>query len=180
MKNIIKGPESLMNAYREESPRLAILVTVVVVVLVGAPLALANKKIGDEGASAADISKYAQLANTIDENVAVVRRVLENGVVKEATLVAGGILAPKGTLLITPKVVPTNANESTQNPNSLNIKLTAIYWNPNDPLVTIDDDNYHVGDKIKGFTILEIRKTEVVFRSPGGEKVVKYFYDYLD
>ena len=71
-------------------------------------------------------------------------------------------------------------NLATPDPDELDLKLTAIYWNPHDPLVTINDENYRVGDKVNGFTILEIRKTEIVFRSPAGEKIVKYFYDYLN
>lgn len=59
------------------------------------------------------------------------------------------------------------------------VKLNAIYWNPKDPLVTIDDENYRTGDMVNSYRIIEIREAEVVFSSPQGEKVVKYFYDYL-
>lgn len=179
MKSLLQITEKSIEGYREESPRMAVVVTVLAVVLIGAPLALANKKIDDEGARAADISKYSKLVQAVDNNVQMVQNVLEKGVVKESVLAAGTLLS-KGTTLITPHIVPTNLNESTRDPNDLDIKLSAIYWNPKDPLVTINGDNLHVGDRIKGFTILEIRKTEVVFRSPTGEKVVKYFYDYLD
>lgn len=59
------------------------------------------------------------------------------------------------------------------------LKLSAIYWNPSDPLVTINDENYRVGDIVNGYKILEIRKTEVLFINSQGEKSVKQFYDYL-
>lgn len=180
MKNSVNEKGILPNGYREESPRLAVLVTIVAVILVGAPLAFANKKIGDEGSRAADVSKYDQLAKKLTGNIAVVREILEKGVVEESVLIEGGIIAAKGPTLIIPPVSPTNVNESSEDPNTLNITLSAIYWSPRDPLVTIDNENYHVNDKVKGFLILEIRKTEVLFRSPSGEKVVKYFYDYLD
>ncbi len=164
--------------YCEESAKFAIWVTVIAVGLVATPLALANRKIDEEGSKAADISKYTKIVKVVDENVQFVKEVLKKGIVKEDVLRAGGI-SSKGTTLITPPVVPTNISEASNDPNALNIVLSAIYWNPTEPLVTIDDENYYVGDKVKGFTILEIRKTEVVFRSPMGEKVVKYFYDYL-
>lgn len=163
--------------YCEESPRLAIIITLVVVALVGTPLGLLNKKIADEGLQAADVSLYTGLANKVGGNVRVVREMLEKGIVDGAALAA--VAAPRVTL-ITPDIDPTNMQEAaSQDPNKLNISLSAIYWSPQDPLVTIDNDNYRIGDKISGFTIMEIRKTEVVFRSPLGDKVVKYFYDYL-
>lgn len=174
----MKKPTSEETAdYFEESPTLAIITAIVVVVFVGIPLGLLNKKVADEGSQAADVSSYSELSEKIAGNVRVVREMLEKGVVDEMALAA--VATPRVTL-ITPDVNPTDMKEATsQNSNKLNVELNAIYWNPQDPLVTIDDENYRVGDKIKGFTILEIRKTEVVFRSPLGDKVVKYFYDYL-
>lgn len=164
--------------YSEESPKLAILIAVVAVTVVAIPLGLLNKKIADEGSQAADVSVYTGLAHKVGGNVRVVREMLEKGVVDVVKLSA--ITAPRVTL-ITPDVTPTNMQEAAdQDPNKLNVKLSAIYWNSHDPLVTIDNENYRVGDKVKGFSILEIRQTEVVFRSPLGDKVVKYFYDYLD
>jgi hypothetical protein len=180
MRKMKKPAEPLSEMYREESPKPAVVITVVIVALIAAPLALANKRIGDDGQQAADVSKYSLLARQLNANVTVVLDALKRGVVKESTLKDSGVLGQKGPTTIIPPVTPTNLNESSGNPNELEINLTAIYWNPRDPLVTIDNENYYVGDKVKGFTILEIRKTEVVFRSPAGEKIVKYFYDYLN
>ena len=166
--------------YHEESPRPAILIAVAAVVLVGAPLAFANKKIVDEGSRSADVSQYVQLAQQLDGNVKGVRQILEKGLVQEATILQAGVAASQGPTLITPMIMPTNSDEAAQNRSGFNVTLSAIYWSEHDPIVTIDGENYEVGDKVKAYTILEIRKTEVVFRSPAGEKVVKYFYDYLD
>jgi hypothetical protein len=148
--------------------------------LVGAPLALANKRIGDDGQRAADVSRYALLAQKLNANVSVVLTVLKKGVVSESHLRESGALGSKGPTLITPHLTPTSVGDSDKEPGSDDLKLSAIYWNPSDPLVTINDDNYREGDKVNGFTILEIRKTEIVLRSPTGEKIVKYFYDYLN
>ena len=164
--------------YCEESPRLAVILAVILVVLVVIPLGLFNKKIADEGSRNADVSLYSSLAGNVAGNVMIVREILDKGVVDARALAAAS--APR-VMLITPDVSPTNMQEAAdQDPSKLAIKLNAIYWNPTDPLVTIDNENYRVGDKVQGFTILEIRQTEVVFRSPLGDKVVKYFYDYLD
>jgi len=164
--------------YREESPRLAIIIAMAVVAVVGLPLGLFNKKIADEGFRAADVSLYTGLADRVGGNVRVVREILEKGVVDKVALAA--VAAPRVTL-ITPDINPTNLQEAAdQDPNKLNVELKAIYFSTKDPLVTIDNENYRVGDKVKGFTIIEIRRTEVVFRSPLGDKIVKYFYDYLE
>lgn len=178
MTGLNKAASQPGTSYREESPRLTIIIAMVAVALVVIPLGLLNKKIADEGSLAADVSRYTGLADKVGGNVRVVREILEKGVVDVVALAA--VAAPRVSL-ITPDVNPTNMQEATsQDPNKLNVKLSAIYWNPQDPLVTIDNENYRTGDKIKGFTILEIRKTEVVFRSPLGDKIVKYFYDYLE
>lgn len=161
--------------YAEESSILAIIITLVVIALVGIPLGLYNKRIGDEGSRSADVSNYSALAIQVNGTVRVVRQLLKKGVVDEV------LLAETKVTLITPGVVPTNLDEvASDNAGKLNVKLSAIYWSSHDPLVTIDNENYRVGDKVKGFTITEIRKTEVVFRSPFGEKTVMYFYEYLD
>jgi hypothetical protein len=175
LNKVIVGAKS---DYCEESPGLAIILAVIIVVMVGIPLGLLNKRIADEGSRNADISLYSSLAGNVAANVQIVRKVLEKGVVDMAALAAA---ATPTVTLITPDVSPTNMQEAAgQDPTKLAIKLNAIYWNPSDPLVTIDNENYRTGDKVQGFTILEIRQTEVVFRSPLGDKVIKYFYDYLD
>lgn len=177
LRNDIARPAE---GYREESSRFAIVTMIVAATLVGTPLALANKKIEDNGSHAADVSKYALLAKKLDGTVVAVRDILKNGVVRDSVLSGGNILAAKGSKVITPPIAPTNLNESTLNPNNVDLDLSAIYWNEREPLATINDKNYKVGDKVKGtgFTILEIRETEVLFRSPTGEKVLKSIYEY--
>jgi len=180
MKRLNKVASPAGAGYCEESPRLAIIIAMAVVIMVGIPLGLLNKKISEEGFRAADVSIYTGLAERVGGNVRVVREMLENGVVDVAALAA--VAAPK-VKLITPDINPTNMQEAAnQDPNKLNVKMQAIYWSPRveDSLVTIDNENYRVGDKIHGFTIMEIRKTEVVFRNPLGDKIIKYFYEYLE
>jgi hypothetical protein len=170
--------DQLQLEYREESVKPAMVTALVAVMAIAFPLGWVIHKIGDAGGRAANISKYNDLASLVDGNVAVIRKVLANDVVDERELT--GVAAAPVVTLITPDITPTNMGEAAQNKNELNVKLKAIYWNPRDPLVTIGDENYRIGDKVEGFKIKEIRKTEVVFMSPMGDTVVKYFYDYLD
>jgi hypothetical protein len=164
--------------YREESVKPAIIAAFVAVLVIALPMGWMIHEIGDEGVRASDISHYNSLATQVDGNVSVIRKILASDAVSEREL-AGVTAAPMVTL-ITPDIVPTNLNEASQSKNELKVTLKAIYWNPHDPLVTIDNENYRIGDKVDGFKIKEIRKTEVVFMSPMGDTVVKYFYDYLD
>ena len=174
MMNKGKKTELLMEKYREESPKLAIIIMIVSVVLIGAPLTMANKRIGDEGQRAADVSKYAQLAQQLNAKMALVLSNFKRGVVNEDRLRESDTIGSRGPTLITPHITPTNVSED-DDPNKLDIKLSAIYWNEKDPLVTIDNENYRVGDKVNGFTILEISKTSIIPRNPAGEIVTKNF-----
>ncbi len=165
--------------YAEESVKPALLALLVVVAVVSLPFGWGIHRMGQEGFILTDTSRFAAMAGVVSQDVQAVRRLLENERVDERIL--KGAAATPVVTLITPNVAPTNMDEAVkQDPRKLNVELKAIYWSTRDPIVTIGDENYKVGEKIGGFTIEEIRKTEVVFRSPFGDKVVKYFYDYLD
>jgi hypothetical protein len=171
--------DQMTQEYREESVKPAVITMLVAVVVVALPLGWIINRIGDAGSRSADISKYKALAALVDGNVVAIRNILENEVVDEDAL--SGVVAAPVVTLITPDIGPTNLDEAAQNTTKqLDVELKAIYWNPREPLVTLGNENYRVGEKVQGFTIMEIRKTEVVFRSPLGETVVKYFYEYLD
>jgi hypothetical protein len=170
--------ENIDSAYREETVTSSIYVLLVALVVVAAPLGWLTHRIGAEGLKAADVSRYSSLTVQVAQKVKVAQAMLEQESMDEA--VVAEIVAPS-VRLITPDIAPTNIEEvAMQDPEKLDIELNAIYWSPRDPLVTIDDESYRVGDKIKGYTIVEIRKTEVIFKSPLGETVIKYFYEYLD
>lgn len=164
--------------YREVPVKPAIYTMLIVVAVVAAPLGWLNWKIGAEGSKIADTTQYQNLVAVVDRDVETVRYMLDNEHVDENAL--KGIMAPTVTL-ITPDIMPTNMGEAAnQDSGKLKIKLSAIYWNPNDPIVTINGENYRVGEMIQNHRIIEIRKTEVIFEDPMGEKVIIYFYDYLD
>jgi hypothetical protein len=137
-----------------------------------------NQKIGAEGFEIADTTQYKNLVAVVGRDVKMVQRMLDNERIDEREL--KGTMAPVVTL-ITPDIMPTNmAEAANQGSGTFKIQLSGIYWSTHDPIATINGENCHVGDSIQGHRIIEIRKTEVVFEDPMGEKIVKYFYDYLD
>jgi len=168
-KNRDKG---MISDYRETPVKPAIYTMLIVVAAVAVPLGWLNQKIGAEGFEVADTTQYQNLVATVGGEVKKVQRMLDSEQVdlNETPLVT----------LIVPDIMPTNMNEAVVPVSKkFKVELSGIYWSPSDPLATINGENYHVGDLIQGHRILEIRKTEVVFEDPMGEKVVKYFYDYL-
>jgi hypothetical protein len=171
--------EGLYNEYTEIQVKPAIYFALLVVVLVAAPLLWWNHKTGAEGLVVADTSNYAALARQVSLDVRTVQGILNNEVVDKRVL--RGLGAAPVVTLITPEIMPTNLDEAaTLGNRKFNIELSGIYWIPADPIVTIDGENYKTGDLVQGHRIVEIRQTEVVFEDPLGEKVVKYFYDFLD
>lgn len=174
-----KLPQMPAVEYREESPKLALVIMLIVVVLIALPLGWMIRDIGASGFKAADTTKYSTLAKSVTEDIVAVRNMIENELADEKIVI--GIASAPMVSLITPDIGPTNMEEAASVDNGeLDVVLKAIYWNPREPLVTIGTENYTVGEKVQGYTIKEIRKTEVVFLSPVGETVVKYFYEYLD
>jgi len=172
-KNKVKTDAA--HEYREVWVKPAIYTMLVVVIIVAAPLGWLNQKIGAEGFRIADTTQYRNLVDGVGRDVKAVQRMLDNEHMDEITL--------KGTpvvTLITPDIMPTNMGEAAKDNGRFSIALSGIYWSPNDPIATINGENYHEGELISGHRIVEIRKTEVVFEDPMGDKIVKYFYDYLD
>jgi hypothetical protein len=163
--------------YQQVAVKPSIYIALVVVVFVAVPLGWLNLKVGAEGSRIADISRYSVLVGVVDQDVKKVQLMLDNQDVDENVM--KNSLAPVVTL-ITPDIMPISMDEATKhNSGKLDVELSGIYWSQNDPIATINDENYHVGEMIEAHRIVEIRKTEVVFEDPMGEKVVIYFYDYL-
>lgn len=166
-------------SYREESGKLAAVTMLLLVCAIALPMgwmAHLNRK---QSNSSNEIKKYSIRAEALQSEIMTIQQMLKNEVLDDELLIE--VATAPGVALIATDDVQVNEKESDKNkPKKLNVELNAIYWNPESPLITIGKENYKVGEKIQGFTIVEIRKTEVVFQSPLGEEVVKYFYDYLD
>ena len=163
--------------YRETPVKPAVYTMLVVIVVVAAPLGWLNQKIGAEGFRVADTTQYQNLVREVGRDVKSVERMLNSERVDKKNL--KGTLVPTVTL-ITPDIMPTNMEEAVADNGKFKVVLSGIYWSPTDPIATLNGENYHTGEVISGHRIVEIRKTEVVFEDPMGDKLVKYFYDYLD
>lgn len=162
--------------YREVALRPAIYTMLFIMAIVAAPLGWLNYRIDTEGFLIADTAPYWDLVTGVETDLAMVRRMLADEHIDESEL--KGAVRP---VVATPEIAPTNVLKVvTQKNKKLKIKLTAIYWSPRDPIATINGKTYHTGELLQGCRIVEIRKTEVVFKDKKGEKIVKKFYAYLD
>ena len=171
-----KVKSNTAHEYREVQVKPAVYTMLIVVAAVAAPLGWLNQKIGAEGFEVADTTQYQNLVAAVGRDVNTVEQMLNHELVDERELKGG--MAPVITL-ITPDIMPTNMGEAAQDNGRFKIELSGIYWSAKDPIATINGENYHIGEAIQGHRIVEIRKTEVVFEDPMGDKIVKYFYDYL-
>ena len=164
--------------YREVPVKPAIYTMLIVVGVFAAPLGWLNQKIGAEGVKIADTTRYQKLIKGVGRDVEEIQQMLDSEHIDKKDLKR--TMAPVVTL-ITPDIMPTNMSEAVNQGNQkFEIELSGIYWSSHDPIATINGENYHTGEVIHGHRIIEIRKTEVVFEDQMGDKLVKYFYDYLD
>lgn len=155
--------------YHEVPVKSSVYTMLIVVAAVAAPLGWLNLKIGAEGSRGADISRYSDLLAVVNRDVDTVQRILDHEQMDEKVL--------KGSLAKVPqwispddKDLPVNRKDTPKlKPGNLKIELSGIYWSLTDPIATINDENYHVGDQIQNHKIIEIRKNKVLFEDPMGE-----------
>jgi hypothetical protein len=81
--------------------------------------------------------------------------------------------------LIVPEVVIVEEKKNPEKISPLKVNLDGIYWNAKNPLISIGDETYRVGDVIQGYEIVRINKTTVQFRAPDGSLIVKDMYENL-
>ncbi|MDH3981998.1 MAG: hypothetical protein OES84_03760, partial [Kiritimatiellaceae bacterium] len=156
-----------MAEYREESIKVPVVVTVVVVLLIVAPLIYWILQINAFGIRAADTTKYDALVQVVDSDVQTVDAMLRND-----TAELEAILAARKTPVVT-LVVPeiVIVDEKTSDPNRtapLKGELEGIYWSAERPLVGIAGDIYRVGDKVQGYEVVQISKRSAQFRAEDG------------
>jgi hypothetical protein len=173
--DLLKGVTMDLDAeYREESAKLPLVIAVLAVLLVAAPFIATILRINDEGAQAAVVTKYNGLIEIVTSDLGAADSMLHEQDRVNAGR-QGGVVK-----LIVPEVVLID--EKSLNPDAddpLNIELDAIYWSPANPIVGINGETYHVGEKVQGYEIIEIGKTSVRFKSKQGNIVVKDFYENL-
>jgi len=168
----------LSTGYHEESIRIPAVITVVILLLIGIPMALWIYRIDKTGEKATNISKYETLVTSVDSDVQVVNAVLDNDATE---LEAINAARSAGTVrLIVPEVVIVEQRDNSSKVNSpLDIEMDGIYWSPANPLMTIGGETYREGDTIQGYIIVDIGKRSATFKGKDGSLIEKDIYENL-
>jgi hypothetical protein len=168
----IPGP-----AYKEESVKIPAAVTVALLILICAPLVLWIIRINAEGIQATNTAKYDALVSKVENDVRTVDALLRNDA-EELEAMRQAQQSQVVTLIV-PEVVIVEEKKNPEKISPLKVNLDGIYWNAKNPLISIGDETYRVGDVIQGYEIVRINKTTVQFRAPDGSLVVKDMYENL-
>lgn len=169
MSPLMQGTQS---AYKEESVKPAVAVMILLVCAISLPLGWLTYQARSAAVNAFDLDRYTVMADQLKSEIEEVRGLLQNDSFD---------IGPLNKVVPDPFVPATVLPDPDESiPKTLDVELKAIYWIRGAPLVTIGQKNYRVGEKIDGFTIVEIRKIEVDFESPAGERITKYFYESLN
>ena len=167
----------IFEEYREESVKVPALITMVVLLLISAPLIFWLTKINEKGLKLADISRYDNLVAMVESDTRAVSAILNNDAAELAAINAAR-KSPVVTLII-PEVVIQDEKKPKEGVGPLNIDLEGVYWNSANPLVGIGGETYRSGDVIQGYEITHIGKTSVQFQAPDGTILVKDMYENL-
>lgn len=158
-------------AYREETVRLPVVLTLLLVVLIAAPLIYWMVLINREGTRTADVSRYTELVDALDSNVKMVDAMLRNDLEEVAAINEAS--KNDGIKLNVPDFVIIDEEPVAPRPKEqFDATLDGIYWSTSNPLVGIDGETYRVGDTVQHYEIIQIGKSKVRLHGPDGEIVI--------
>jgi hypothetical protein len=163
--------------YAEESIKTPALITLVVLILIAAPLVYWQHNINRDGEKLTDISSFDTLVTLVASNTRTVNAMLNNDM--EALAAINASRKQPVVTLIVPEVVILDEEKPVKGAGVLNVKLQGVYWNPARPLVGINGETYGVGDVIQGYEITRVDQTSVQFQAADGTIVVKDMYENL-
>jgi hypothetical protein len=166
----------LPTAYKEESVKIPVAIAVLLVILISVPMVLWILKINDEGTRSADVTSYETLIRKVNQDVRTVRAYMSNDAA-ELESIRNSQKNMVVTLIVPEVVIIDEKKEQTIQP--LKADLDGIYWSPSNPLVSINDETYRIGDIIQGYEIIKIDKTVVHFQASDGTIVLKDMYGDL-
>lgn len=178
MMDIINKLKGSSDTYHEESIKVPVIITVVVLLLTSLPLTSWILNINREGTLAADVTNYQELIRRAADDVRVVDILMRNdnealALIRQSSQILDvDVIAPSVTITAKPKQKDRMAVQ-------LNVKLEGIYWSAANPLVGINGETYGVGDVIQDHTIIEIGKTAVMFEGGDGIIIEKNIYEDL-
>ncbi len=180
MKNKRKAEAVDLTAdYREESLKGPLLTAVAAVFLVGVPLGFWIQRINVAGLRAADVSKYDALVQSVEGRIKVVNTMLQNNTQDIAVINSAKKTAVVTLIVPEPLAVEEEQQAEIAMSAPLRVSIDGIYWSSASPLVGINGETYREGDRVKGHTIIEIRKTNVRFRDDLGNEIVMDMYENL-
>lgn len=168
----------LSESYREESARVPVLITLLVLALTAAPLIWWIFRINEDGRKSTDVSRYSVLVNVVAANVKTMDALFRNDAEELAAMRAA---AKRPVVkLVVPDVVIVEENQQKQDASKpLKVSIDGIYWSPANPLAGLNGETYRVGDTIQGYEIVQIDKTSIRFQAADGTIVVMDIYDDL-
>ncbi|MDF7808433.1 hypothetical protein P4E94_13345 [Pontiellaceae bacterium B12219] len=161
--------------YKEESIKIPAGVTVVLLVLICIPLLLWILRINEEGARATNTAKYDAMVAKVQNDAQTVDALLRNDAAELEAMRA----AKEAVTLIVPEIVIVEEKKEPEKIGALKVNIDGIYWSPKNPLVSIGDETYRIGDVVQGYEIVRINKTTVHFQAPDGTLVVQDMYEDL-
>lgn len=167
---------SVSTPYKEESVRVPVIITIIILALIITPLVLWIMRIDDAGTRAANVSKFDSLIGSVQQDVRAVRAFLDNNT-DELEAMRNAQQEQVVTLIVPEVIIVDEQKEQRIDP--LKVDLEGIYWSPNNPLVSINEETYRVGDIIQGYEIIQIGKMAVLFQSPDGTVIEKDMYGDL-
>jgi hypothetical protein len=169
----------MVTPYHEENIRVPLVVTILILVMVAAPLVYWILKINEEGTRSTNVSKYNVLLAAVGTDLKTVDAMVRNDADELAAINAAS-KKQKVTLIVPEVVIVEDRKEAPKKQQgTLAAELEGIYWSPNNPLAGINGETYRVGDKIQGYEIVRIGKTSVQFQGEDGTIVVLDMYDDL-
>ncbi|VGO17543.1 hypothetical protein PDESU_06140 [Pontiella desulfatans] len=164
--------------YREESTRIPLVITLLLLLLTAAPMSYWIFRINQVGTVSTDVSNYDVLVNAVANNVKTVDAMLNNDAEALAAINANS-KKQVVTLIVPEVVIVEDRGMEPKEQRALEIELEGIYWSPANPLVGINGETYRMGDSIQGYEIVRIGKTAVQFQGADGNIVVMDMYENL-
>jgi hypothetical protein len=164
--------------YREETVKIPAIITVVVLLLLAAPLVFWIYSINVKVAKSTDIARYEKLIASVKTDVRAVDAMLRDDSVELARINALR-KKPVVTLVVPEVVIVEEKNAPSKSQDVLTAELEGIFWHPRNPLACIDGNTYRIGDTVQGHEIVMIGKEFVRFKALDGTITKLSMYENL-
>jgi len=163
--------------YHEERFVFPIGITLFVVILLGVLLGLWGRWDDQAVMMQADLAEY----EFVEQSVSVDLQSIQSMRQHDASTIEDIHAAMRGqpVTLVIPDVVIVEKSATGASPSPLTVEVDGIFWNQENPLVTLGGETFRVGDLVQEYEIVRIGKTAVFFRDRDGNTVEKDIYENL-